>query len=177
MREYFLKTSRIRFSRWSKDDLELADSLWGDPDVTHFICANGKFTPQEIKDRLDLEIENYEKYKVQYFPIFELSSEVFIGCCGGRPYSKENNVLEIGFHLRKEYWNQGFAFEAAAAVIQYCFTVLKVSGLKAGHHPHNAASKILLQKLGFQYEQDNYYEPTGLLHPSYRLTDKQSIQK
>ena len=30
-REFFLKTSRIGFSEWKKDDIELAKILWGIP--------------------------------------------------------------------------------------------------------------------------------------------------
>ena len=29
MREYFMKTERLGFSAWEKDDLELAKLLWG----------------------------------------------------------------------------------------------------------------------------------------------------
>ncbi len=44
-REYFLKTKRLGFSKWKDTDLELANHLWGDKDVTRFICAAGVFTP------------------------------------------------------------------------------------------------------------------------------------
>lgn len=170
MREYFLQTNRIGFSTWAHEDIELAAELWGEPEVTHFICANGIFTPQDIRNRLNLEIENYEKYNVQYFPIFELESAELIGCCGLRLYKNEKDIYEIGFHLRKKYWRQGFGYEAASAMIQYGFSALHAKELKAGHHPMNAASKRLLEKLGFCYETDNYYEPTGLYHPSYYMT-------
>lgn len=177
MREYFLKTNRIGFSIWTNEDSTLAETLWGEPEVTHFICASGVFTEQEIKDRLNLEIENYEKYGAQYFPIFELGSEKLIGCCGLRPYKNEKDIYEIGFHLRKEYWRKGFGFEAASAMIQYGLSVLHAKGLKAGHHPMNTASKGLLEKLGFCYEADYYYEPTGLYHPSYYLLKDNGVKR
>lgn len=170
MREYFLQTNRTGFSIWTREDTALAQSLWGEPEVTRFICASGIFTPQEIENRLKLEIENYEKYGVQYFPIFELESADLIGCCGMRPYGNERDVFEMGFHLRKEYWRKGLAFEAASAMIEYGFSVLKAKELKAGHNPLNTASRKLLGKLGFRYEADYYYEPTGLYHPSYFMT-------
>lgn len=169
-RIYFLKTERIGFSRWEEDDLGLAEELWGQPEVTRLICASGKFTKEEIEKWLKLEIENDEKYKVQYFPIFHLSDENLIGCCGLRPYKEQKGVFEIGFHLKPSYWRQGFGFEAASSMIHYGFSVLQASELKAGHHPDNTASKNLLKKLGFQYKEDEYYEPTGLYHPSYSLT-------
>ena len=74
MREYFLKTERLGFSKWTANDTELAFGLWGDPEVTKLICANGSFTDQEVRDRLATEIRNGEVYGVQYWPIFELAT-------------------------------------------------------------------------------------------------------
>lgn len=166
-RNFFLKTNRIGFSKWKQDDIELAELLWGNPSVTKFICASGKFSKEHIANRLKKEIENNIEYQVQYWPIFELTSNELIGCCGLRPY--KDNKYEIGFHLRPEFWGQGFAVEAANAVIDYAFTTLQAEGLFAGHNPNNVASKKVLSKLGFDYIGDEFYEPTGLYHPSYEL--------
>lgn len=166
-RDFFLTTSRIGFSEWEKDDIQLAEILWGDPDVTKFICASGRFSAEDIASRLDKEIENGITSRVQYWPIFELTSNELIGCCGLRPY--KDGKYEIGFHLRPKFWRQGYAKEAAQAAINYAFSVLKADGLFAGHNPNNTASAKVLLKLGFQYVGDEFYEPTGLYHPSYEL--------
>lgn len=98
--------------------------------------------------------------------VFELATNDLIGCCGLRPY--KINEYAIGFHLRPEFWRHGYAAEAANAVIEYAFTVLKAEKLFAGHNPNNIKSRKLLEKLGF-YIGDEFYEPTGLYHPSYEL--------
>ena len=46
---------------------------------------------------------------------------------------------------------------------------LGATALFAGHSPSSDASGQLLQKLGFHYERDEFYAPTGLQHPSYFL--------
>lgn len=171
MREFFMKTKRISFSKWNDSDLNLATQLWGDKEVTRFICATGIFTKQDIRHRLETEIDNDKLFHIQYWPIFELSTEELIGCCGIRPFDSEVRSYEIGFHLRKKYWGMGYASEAAKAVIDYSFDDLKADKLYAGHHPQNEASKKLLIKLGFQYIGKNYYKPTGLYHPSYELVN------
>ena len=94
-------------------------------------------------------------------------SKDLIGCCGLRPY--RGGKYEIGFHLRPQFLGKGYATEAATAVIDYAFSVLKAEALFAGHHPNNAASAKVLLKLGFRYIGDEFYEPTGLYHPSYEL--------
>ncbi len=169
-RDYFIKTGRIKFSTWKQEDTALAESLWGNPDVTRFICASGTFSAKDIALRLKTEIENQIKYHIQYWPVFELASNEFIGCCGLRPY--KNNQYEIGFHLRPKFWGQGYAMEAASAVIGYAFDILHAEGLFAGHNPNNTASRKLLLKLGFCYIGDKFYEPTGLYHPSYAMQKK-----
>lgn len=166
-RLYFMKTLRIGFSNWEEDDVELARSLWGDPQVTRYICASGKMSEEEITHRLKLEMTNQMKYHVQYWPIFTLDSHELIGCCGLRPY--KDYQYEMGIHLRPRFWNKGYALEACKAVIDYAFNYLHAESLFAGHHPKNKASQKLLIKLGFQYVRDEFYKPTGLYHPSYKL--------
>lgn len=170
-REFFIKTDRIGFSKWEKNDLELAKLLWGNPEVTRYICVNGIFSAKDIMDRLNTEILNESLYQVQYWPFFELATGDLIGCCGLRPY--KTNEYEIGFHLRPEFWGQGYAVESANVVIEYAFTVLGAEKLFAGHNPNNYKSQNLLKKLGFIYIGDKFYEPTGLYHPSYELENNQ----
>lgn len=172
MKEYFMETEHIGFSKWADDDFPLAVQLWGEEDVTRYICASGKFTEQDIQKRLIFEINNQAHFNVQYWPIFEIPTGELIGCCGLRPFKAEENSYEIGFHLRKKFWGQGYAFEAATAVIKYFFTTLNGDKLFVGHHPQNMSSKKLLIRLGFQYIGDNFYEPTGLYHPSYEMCNR-----
>ncbi|WP_245954453.1 GNAT family N-acetyltransferase [Fontibacillus phaseoli] len=82
-------------------------------------------------------------------------------------YDIEKKIYEIGFHLKSNYWGTGYASEAANAVIHFAFDQMKADNLFAGHNPLNLASKNLLLKLGFKYSHNEFYEPTGLSHPSY----------
>ncbi|AMC92437.1 acetyltransferase [Erysipelothrix larvae] len=173
MRAYFLKTERIGFSKWTDHDLILCNQLWKDEAVTRYISKNGMFTTDDIKNRLETEIQNEQLFQVQYWPIFELTTNEFIGCCGIRPSDIAEDSFELGFHLCKKHWGKGYAFEAATAVIEYSFNRLKINELFAGHHPENEASRNLILKLGFLFINDSYYEPTGLYHPSYVLRSNQ----
>jgi [ribosomal protein S5]-alanine N-acetyltransferase len=160
---FFLATMRLKFRCWTAADLPLANLLWGDAAVTRFI---GTFTPETIAARLSLEIEQQRKCGVQYWPMFVLDDERFVGCCGLRPY---RDIYELGFHLRPAFWGQGIAMEASRAVIKYGWHTLGAPALFAGHHPENLASKRVLEKLGFVYTHDEIYPPTGLMNPGYRL--------
>ena len=166
-REYFLKTERLGFSYWSSEDLPLARQLWGDPEVARFL--GGPFTDEQIRQRLERHMALLRDYKVQYWPIFLLETGDHVGCGGLQPYRIEEQIYELGFHLHRAYWGRGLAEEAARAVIRFAFESLELKTLFAGHHPENAASRRVLEKLGFQYAGEDVYPPSGVMEPTYFL--------
>jgi len=165
---YFLSSARLGFRHWSLDDISLARELWGDLQVSRWI--GGPFSAEEVQRRLVQEIESQKTYRVQYWPVFVLTGGEFVGCGGLRPYKIGEEIYEMGLHLRPAYWGRGFALEAGRAIISFAFASLRVKGLFAGHHPENAASRKVLDELGFRFTHEEFYAPTGLLHPSYLLT-------
>jgi len=167
---YFLTSDRLGFRCWSDADLPLAMGLWGDPEVTKFI--GGPFTPEAVQARLAKEIAQGREYGVEYWPIFLLEGHQHVGCAGLRPYRMEKRIYELGFHLRREFWGQGLAKEAARAVIDYAFGVVGAEALFAAHHPSNEASRQALLKLGFVRTGEEFYPPTGEMHPCYLLHKK-----
>jgi len=164
---YFLKSERLGFRCWSREDLPLARELWGDIEVTRFF--GGPFSEEEIGERLEREISRMETYRFQYWPIHLLTDNEHVGCCGLRPYKLEDGMPELGFHLRPKYWGRGLAPEAARAVIDLAFGTMGVKGLSAGHHPQNMASKKVIEKLGFRYSHDEFFATLGMQIPYYLL--------
>jgi RimJ/RimL family protein N-acetyltransferase len=164
---YFLKSERLGFRCWSKEDLPLARELWGDIEVTRFF--GGPFSEEEIGERLEREISRMKAYQFQCWPIHLLSDNEHVGCCGLRPYKLEKGIPELGFHLRPKYWGRGLAPEAARTVIDFAFGTMGAKGLSAGHHPQNLVSKKVLEKLGFQYMHDEFFDALGIHIPYYLL--------
>ena len=167
MREYFLRSPRLGFSIWTHADLPLAFGLWGDQEVTRL--TGGPFTPQQVRARLERELNNHEQHGVQYWPIFVAETGEHIGCCGLQPRQPAEGIYELGFQLRVAFWGRGFAREAAATVVVHGFAALGIRALYAGHHPDNHASRGVLLRLGFHYTHDEFYPPTGQIEPCYLL--------
>jgi ribosomal-protein-alanine N-acetyltransferase len=138
--------------------------------VTRLIDGRVTLSADQVRGRLLEEVRAGREHGVQYWPVFLLQTQGHVGCCGLRSHDEEGGILEIGVHIRSEQWSQGYATEATRAVIAYAFNVLGAKALFAGHNPGNRASHALLVKLGFTYTHDEFYEPTGLHHPSYLLT-------
>jgi [ribosomal protein S5]-alanine N-acetyltransferase len=167
--QYFLRSERLGFRLWREGDLRLATALWGDPQVTKLIDVRGKLSDEQVNELLNTHLTFQREHGIQYWPIFLLTDGECVGCCGLRPYDPTRRIYELGVHIRSAWWRHGLAKEAASAVISYAFDNLGAAALFAGHNPNNHASQGLLEKLGFEYTHHEYYDPTGLEHPSYLL--------
>ncbi len=167
---YFLRSERLGFRCWSREDLPFARELWGDLQVTRFF--GGPFSDEEIAERFEREFTRMETYGFQYWPIHLLSDGEYVGCCGLRPYRMEEQIHELGFHLRPKYWGRGLAVEAARAAIAFSFNTIGARSLAAGHHPENVVSKKVLEQLGFRYTHDELFPALGMQIPYYLLTSR-----
>jgi ribosomal-protein-alanine N-acetyltransferase len=163
------RTERLVTRSWRIADLPLAMELWGDPAVTALIDARGKLIDAQVEEKLCAEIERERSSGVQYWALFDHRNGDFVGCGGLRPwvYTPGEANFEVGFHLVKRCWGKGYATEAALGAIGYAWEKLQLSKVYAGHHPDNRASEKILKKLGFRFIENHFYEPTGLMHPSY----------
>lgn len=74
---------------------------------------------------------------------------------------ERHNKGEIGYWLGEEYWNHGYATEAAARLISFCFTQLRLHRVFAYHYDFNLASGRVMEKIGMVKEgffPDQYYK-------------------
>jgi ribosomal-protein-alanine N-acetyltransferase len=64
----------------------------------------------------------------------------------------DHDKAEIGYWIGVPYWNQGYASEAASAVIDYGFEELGLQRIYAAHFARNSASGRVLAKNGMRHE-------------------------
>jgi RimJ/RimL family protein N-acetyltransferase len=77
--------------------------------------------------------------------------------------------VEIGWMLTPSAWGQGYATEAGSAVRDEPFDRLGLESIAAVHHPENAASRRVIEKLGMAFERD-VVARDGWPFRLYRLT-------
>ncbi|MDX6694375.1 MAG: hypothetical protein QOF02_1978 [Blastocatellia bacterium] len=75
-----------------------------------------------------------------------------IGICGLIKRDSLEDV-DIGFAFLPGYRGKGYAYEAAAATMEYGKNVLGLNRIVAITSPDNHSSARLLEKLGFQFEK------------------------
>ena len=170
-KNYFLSSERLVFSHWTTEDIEFAQLLWGNPRVSRLISKEG-FSQSEIANKLSTEIKYQATFGYQYFPIANIESKELIGCCGFHPLEKNTSQAELGCHILPDFWGQGIAYEANLKILEFAKQNFDLETVIAGHNPDNHASAKLLKKLGFERIEDQFYEPTGLMHPTYQLNLK-----
>jgi RimJ/RimL family protein N-acetyltransferase len=78
-----------------------------------------------------------------------LRSGVLIGLAGIARLN--GNAAELGYWLGVPFWGQGYATEAARAVIDHAFAELGHDVLNSGARISNPASRRVLEKCGFQW--------------------------
>ena len=71
---------------------------------------------------------------------------------GDLAFKLEDRQAEIGFSFDPFFQGQGYAKEAAEALLEYAFIGLKLHRVHATTDPRNNASRRLLEKLGFRKE-------------------------
>ena len=159
-----VKTERLVLRKFRLSDADAMNRVFGDPEVMYF--GDGVQTPKWVHEWLHRCFENdRQKSGIGPLAVVEKSSTETIGYCGlfyfpdvcGQPET------EIGYRLVRPYWGRGYATEAARAVRDYAFNILRLPRLIAMIDPQNVASIRVVEKLGMHYEKDVMFE--GYTHP------------
>ena len=137
-----LKTARLVLRAPRADDAKAITALINDRRVADNMASIPH--PYRRKDAKAF-IEN-AKGKPLF--VIALADGQVIGGCGG---TYRGDHPELGYWLGVPYWANGYATEAARALVDYCFGELGYDELLAGARVTNPASRRVLEKCGFQW--------------------------
>jgi len=94
------------------------------------------------------------------FAVTLRSNGQLIGAVGLRDIDPDHAKAEMGFWIGVEFWGQGYATEAARAVVGHAFDALRLNRVCAHHMVRNPTSGSVLGKVGLK--------PEGLLRQRVR---------
>ncbi len=149
------ETDRLKIRIFEMDDVEPMLRIFGDVEVMHF--GDGIQTRDWVQNFLRESINGIEQFPGAAPWAVDLKNQFeTIGYCGLFYFSDINGraELEIGYRIARDYWGQGYATEAAAAVRDYVFKTLKHPRLIALIDPENISSINVAKKIGFRFEAD-----------------------
>ena len=148
--KYIMETERLYLRELKRNDAaELADILC-DPDAMRYYP--GPFSIEQVRNWIQWNIDNYERYHHGLWAVILKKGEIFIGDCGITIQEIEGEKLpELGYHIKKEHCNRGYATEAAKACIRYAFSKFKYDELYTYTRYDNIPSIKVAEKNGMQF--------------------------
>ena len=103
------------------------------------------------------------KGKREYSWVVTINGEV-VGQIQLFNFSNHNTCAEVGYFIKRKYWNQGINTKVLIAVCKFGFRVMRFERIEAIAHVDNISSNRTLQKAGFTKE--------GMLRKRFYLNDK-----
>ncbi len=159
-----IETARLKIRWLELDDAKFIYRLVNDPMWIRYIGDKNVATLEDAKTYI--ETGPLKMYRSLGFGLNHVSLKedgAPLGICGMLKRETVDDV-EIGFAFLPEFRRQGYALEAATAVLEYGCSVLQISRIAAILTPDNQASRRLLGKLGFVLEDNFQKEPnSGIL--------------
>ena len=111
-----IETKRLKLREYTQQDFADLYQILSDPiTMSHYPAPyDYKMTQRWI----DWNLDNYQRYGFGLWAIELKENGIFIGDCGITMQNIDGELLpEIGYHINKDYWRQGFGKEAAKAVL------------------------------------------------------------
>lgn len=145
-----LQTERLRFREMSENDLDAMAQLLGDPRVMRYYPRPK--TRQEAQRWIAWNQANYRELGFGLWIIETVDGE-FVGDCGltMQQVDGERDV-EVGYHVRVKFQNQGLGTEAARAAKAVAVDH-GVKRLIAIINPENVPSQRVAEKIGLRHER------------------------
>ena len=134
------------------------------------LISRGKLTEAEVHEKLCAEIERERSSGVQYWALLRSPQWRF---------RRLRRASALGLYAQRGRFRSGVSSREAVLGERVSERKLPKArsnirgkncscrNLYAGHHPDNRASETILKKLGLEPIENVFYEPTGLMHPSY----------
>lgn len=147
-----METNRLHLRKLTVDDADFMLRLLNDEAWHRYIGDRGIRTVEGARDYIvNGPMESYERLGFGLF-LTELKEDATpIGLCGLIKRDSLTDV-DIGFALLPEFRGQGYAYEAAAATLEYGRTTLGLKRIVAITTKDNERSGRLLEKIGMKSE-------------------------
>ena len=151
-----LETPRLMMKKMTRADIDLLHQLTGDKEVMKFFPH--VLSLEETGQMLDKILSHYGRYGHCFWKVLLKASGDFVGIAGLLHQEIDGQVeTEIAYRIKKEYWNNGYATEAALGCKEYGQGVLRKKRLVSMIHPKNDASKRVAGKLGAKKEKSTVF--------------------
>ena len=152
-RDLVLETERLTLRKLTPGDAPFILELLNDPSFLRYIGDKGVRTRADAVGYITAgPIASYEQHGFGLFLVELKVRREPIGICGllKRDWLED---VDVGFAFLPRFWSQGYAHEAASAVLEFGRATWRLPRILAITSRDNAASIALLTKVGFRLDR------------------------
>ncbi len=148
-----IRTERLLLSRFDPEEIPELEKLAGAPEIADTtLSIPHPYQRSDAERFLTLQTKGAEEGKELIFALHRQPDGRLVGCASLRDIDAENLQAELGYWIGVPYWNQGFATEAARALVHYGLEQLGLNRIYAHHMARNRPSGRVLERIGMQCE-------------------------
>ncbi len=142
--------ARLRYRRFSADDLDLIAALDADPEVMRYLDTGRPMPREQVRDEElpGLLAHNDRTDRLGSWAAF--AGEQFIGWFCATPRDCELHEVEIGYRLVRAAWGNGYATEGARLMVELALTA-GAEHVVATTMSVNTGSRRVLEKAGLRH--------------------------
>ncbi len=145
------ETKRLRIRHFNEGDAAFIAKLLNEDAFIKNIADKGVRTIQDAIDYLcSGPINSYKQFGYGLNMVELMSTNQPVGMCGILK-REQLDFPDLGYALLTEYFSQGYAIEAALAVLKNAHQIHNLSKVLAVINPDNIGSLKLIEKLNFKY--------------------------
>jgi RimJ/RimL family protein N-acetyltransferase len=140
---------RLRLRRPKLTDADALFAIGSDPEVAHFadwpLCTSIDGTLGRLQQRA----KDWESGAEYYWVITLADDDRAIGAIGSRV---DKHAADFGYFLDRQRWGNGYATDAARAIVAWAFSVPSIRRVWATCDTENLASARVIEKVGLTRE-------------------------
>ena len=154
-----LETERLILRKFKVEDAKEVFKNWtSDDEVAKFVRWSTHKSIEETKEWLAQEEKNYSNNNYYTWGIELKEIGELIGSMSAIFRKEDDERYEIGYAIGREYWNNGYTTEALKCIMNYLINDIGIKKFICSHAKQNPVSGKVMQKVGFKYVKDDYYE-------------------
>ncbi|MFG2191258.1 GNAT family N-acetyltransferase [Streptomyces sp. NPDC048639] len=156
-----IETGRLRLRPLTVADVEAFVALHADERVSAYV---GAYSREQALERLAAVESQWAERGHGLCAIESRATGAFLGRSGLNHWPQFDEV-EAGWTLRADAWGQGYATEAARAVVDWGFATLGLRSVTAMIRPGNTPSVRVAERLGFvPHREDSLFGNPVVVH-------------
>ena len=165
-----ISSPRLYLKKESLTDFERFFEMSKDADVMKFIGDGSIYhwTKKIALEKFKIGLYRSNESEPGNLAVYTRDPERYIGCCGIR-YSNFLNHIELGYRYCRDAWQNGYATEAARALLAATYRMTETDRILACSHPDNIASIRVLEKVGFSLSGAKHSRASGRDILIYRI--------